>query len=246
MASCLHSGARMWTDARVIHARRGWDDLEGEQATKTKARVRDVPVLAPLRPLLAARSLALTPCDLDPLVFVAASIGRSRSTLTLLAERDAAGLEPIGLHEARHTYASTLIAAGANIKVVEKCMGHATIAMTLDRYAQPLRGGLDEAAAADAFLGHAPASTEDTPSSGRPGLSGPLACLPACPVTVSGVRAPSVFSFTPAGAAPRGPSSPLCRIGPGRGCVFSGGCAGHVRQAWGNLGHRGAIFELSG
>jgi integrase len=62
-------------------------------------------------------------------------------------------LQPIGLHEARHTCASTFIAAGANAKVIQTVMGHATIQMTFDRYGHLMPGGLEEpAAAADAYL----------------------------------------------------------------------------------------------
>jgi len=39
----------------------------------------------------------------------------------------AAGLTPITLHEARHTYASLLIAAGVNSKAISTYMGHASI-----------------------------------------------------------------------------------------------------------------------
>jgi integrase len=56
-------------------------------------------------------------------------------------------LEPITLHEARHTCASILIAAGVNAKALSVIMGHATIAMTLDTYGHLMPGGLDEAAA---------------------------------------------------------------------------------------------------
>lgn len=37
-------------------------------------------------------------------------------------------------HDLRHTCASLLIASGANIKVVQRQLGHATASMTLDRY----------------------------------------------------------------------------------------------------------------
>ncbi|MGI8559248.1 MAG: tyrosine-type recombinase/integrase, partial [Solirubrobacteraceae bacterium] len=57
-------------------------------------------------------------------------------------------LVPITLHEARHTCASLLIASGANAKVVQAVMGHATIGMTFDTYGHLMPGGLDEAAAA--------------------------------------------------------------------------------------------------
>ena len=57
-----------------------------------------------------------------------------------------AGLEPITLHEARHTFASMMIAAGVNAKALSTYMGHATIAITLDRYGHLMPG--NEAASA--------------------------------------------------------------------------------------------------
>jgi len=66
---------------------------------------------------------------------------------------DAAGLDSIALHEARHTCASVLIASGANPKVIQRIMGHATIAMTFDQYGHLLPDGVDTAAAAaNAYL----------------------------------------------------------------------------------------------
>jgi len=70
-------------------------------------------------------------------------------------------LAPITLHEARHTCASILIAAGVNAKALSIIMGHSTIAMTFDTYGHLMPGGLDEAAAATnaylARLGERPA-----------------------------------------------------------------------------------------
>jgi len=57
-----------------------------------------------------------------------------------------AGLEPVGLHEARHTYASLMIAAGVNAKALATFMGHASITVTLDRYGHLMPGSEDEAA----------------------------------------------------------------------------------------------------
>jgi integrase len=56
------------------------------------------------------------------------------------------GLVPHGL---RHTTASLAISAGANVKVVQRLLGHATAAMTLDRYAHLLSDDL--AGVADAL-----------------------------------------------------------------------------------------------
>ena len=59
-------------------------------------------------------------------------------------------------HGLRHTTASLAISAGANVKVVQRMLGHATAAMTLDRYGHLLSDDL--AGVADA-LGKAIEST---------------------------------------------------------------------------------------
>jgi integrase len=70
-----------------------------------------------------------------------------------LAAWKRAELAPIGLHEARHTFASTLIAAGVNAKAVTEAMGHASVTMTFDRYGHLMPDGRDEARTrVDAYL----------------------------------------------------------------------------------------------
>ena len=39
------------------------------------------------------------------------------------------------IHDLRHTAASLLVSAGANVKVVQRHLGHSTATQTLDRYA---------------------------------------------------------------------------------------------------------------
>ena len=63
------------------------------------------------------------------------------------ARADSADLEPITLHECRHSAISTWIAAGINLKVTSSMAGHASISITLDRYGHLLPGAEDEAAA---------------------------------------------------------------------------------------------------
>jgi integrase len=64
------------------------------------------------------------------------------------------GLTP---HELRHTAASLAIASGATVKGVQAMLGHASAAMTLDRYGHLFGDELDavadrlEAARADAL-----------------------------------------------------------------------------------------------
>lgn len=58
-----------------------------------------------------------------------------------------AGLPAMRLHDLRHTAASLMVAAGANVKVVQRMLGHASAAMTLDVYADLFDSDLDEVAA---------------------------------------------------------------------------------------------------
>jgi integrase len=65
----------------------------------------------------------------------------------------AAGLAPIGLHEGRHTCASIFIAAGVNVKALSSYLGHASIAITLDRYGHLMPRNEGEAVGlVDAYL----------------------------------------------------------------------------------------------
>jgi integrase len=57
-----------------------------------------------------------------------------------------AGLAEIGLHEARHTYASILIAAGVNAKAITQYLGHSSIEVTFDLYGHLMPGNEAEAA----------------------------------------------------------------------------------------------------
>jgi integrase len=64
----------------------------------------------------------------------------------------AAGLPPgTRFHDLRHFYASALIAANLNPKVIQARLGHATIAETMDTYGHPFpdsenlgRGAVDD------------------------------------------------------------------------------------------------------
>jgi integrase len=191
-ATALYAGLRRgelrglrWSDVdlegRVIRVQRGWDDKEGEQAGKSRAARREVPILDLLAPELAAHKLRSGGRAGDDLVFGrTASAAFVPSTIRLralaawkaenewrLKDADDAEnvelLEPLGLHEARHTFASLMIAAGANIKSIQAMMGHAAIAMTLDTYGHLMPGSLDAAAAAaNAYLAR---------GGGRPGLA---------------------------------------------------------------------------
>jgi len=140
--------------ANVIRVRRSWDAVEGLVEPKSHAGRRNVPIPAVLRSVLVEHMQ---------------SLGRSRGlafgeradtpfqpkTLANRAGRawKGAGLQPITLHECRHTFASLMIAAGVNAKALSSYMGHASVTITLDRYGHLMPGNEREAAGLlDAFL----------------------------------------------------------------------------------------------
>ena len=57
-----------------------------------------------------------------------------------------AGLEPLRIHDLRHTAASLAIEARAHPKQIQALLGHSSITTTLDRYGH-LLPGMDEALA---------------------------------------------------------------------------------------------------
>jgi integrase len=75
------------------------------------------------------------------------------------AEQELEPLQPIGLHEAQHTFASVCIAAGVNVKALSTYMGHASVTITLDRYGHLMPGHAAETVERiDAYLARDAAS----------------------------------------------------------------------------------------
>ena len=73
------------------------------------------------------------------------------ASFKLLLKR--AGLPDIRFHDLRHTCATLLLSRGQHPKLVQELLGHASVAMTLDRYSHVLpRMGDQTAAAMEAAL----------------------------------------------------------------------------------------------
>jgi integrase len=155
--------ALTWDDvdlaAGLIRVERAWDAKERVTVEpKSRAGRRQVPIPADLRDPLVEHKLATGRRNGD-LVF-----GRTPEIpfdASAVADRARAawwreGLDRIKLQEARHTYASLMIAAGVNFKALSTYMGHASVTITLDRYGHLMPGAEDEAAAMlDAYLARA-------------------------------------------------------------------------------------------
>ena len=178
-ALALYSGLRrgeLWAlrwedidlDAGVVHVRRAWDVHEGEIEPKSGAGIRKVPIASVLRTSLLEQKLRNGGRPEYRVLADADNRLRDSTTLTARAHRrwKAAGLKPIGLHECRHTFASLMIAAGVNAKALSTYIGHASIAITMDRYGHLMPGSEVEAAGKlDAYIRAARCKRLDDPVS---------------------------------------------------------------------------------
>jgi integrase len=158
-----------WSDideaVSVIHVQRGWDDSAGEIAPKSEKGARKVPIATALRLFLLEHKARTGRRDND-LVF-----GRTRTepfTPTHVRNRAlgawaatavgaffagrSADLDPIKLHECRHTYVSLMHEAGLSLERIGDYVGHSSSYMT-DRYRHLLEGHEQDAADRfDAYL----------------------------------------------------------------------------------------------
>lgn len=144
-------------DAGTIRVRESWDPLAGSIAPKTRTSQRTTPMPAVLRDLLLGHRGRGGGVAEDTLVF-GGSDGAPFHAASLYRRADrawsAAGLrDRLRLHQARHTYASFMIAASVNAKALSVFMGHSSIKVTFDLYGHLMPGTEAEAAALlDRFL----------------------------------------------------------------------------------------------
>ncbi len=134
---------------RRVHVTRSMTEIRGRAVfgTPKNHQRRSVPLPAFLVEPLHAQVDGRAP---DELAFTSRSgaVLRNRNFRTQVFDRAAreVGLEGLTPHELRHTAASLAIAAGANVKAVQRMLGHASAAMTLDVYAGLFADDLDEVA----------------------------------------------------------------------------------------------------
>jgi len=164
----------------VIEVRESWDPKEGPIAPKTRRSRRSVPMPDVLRGLLLDRRLRRNTPSKQALVFgdgtdepfVAERLYRHADRTW----RDAGISERLRLHQARHTYASFMIAAGVNPKALSTFMGHSSITVTFDLYGHLMPGTEAEGAALlDAYLeSKAGADEQAGRRAHRGGSTGPI------------------------------------------------------------------------
>jgi integrase len=126
-----------WSDVDLatglIRVQRSMSSRGETGEPKSRAGRRTVPIIAALRDLLIEHKLVTQRAE----GFIFGSSATAPFTPTAVRRRALtawrrAGLDPIGLHECRHTFASLLIAAGVNAKAITAYLGHASIQTTFD------------------------------------------------------------------------------------------------------------------
>ncbi len=136
-------------ERRRIHVQRSMVEVRGRAVfgTPKSHQRRSVPLPAFLVDRLRRHLSGRSP---DDLAFTSrqGAVLRNRNFRGQVFDAAAAsvGLPGLTPHELRHTAASLAVAAGANVKAVQKMLGHASAAMTLDVYAGLFGDDLDEVA----------------------------------------------------------------------------------------------------
>jgi integrase len=170
-ATALYAGLRLgelraldWQHVDLasgtIAVERNYDPKAGFVEPKSRAGRRRVPVPSILRETLVEHKL-ISERDAGLVFGRSADSPFNPSSVNARATKawSDADLEPIGLHECRHTCASYFIAAGINAKTLSTFLGHASITTTLDRYGHLFPGSEAEAASlVDAYLARADTS----------------------------------------------------------------------------------------
>jgi integrase len=145
-------------DARRIRVRRSITQVGGklvEGNPKSKAGRRSVPIPERLVPMLKARIDGRLPGAAAVTSAKGSRLGlenwkRSVRWRAVIAE---IGRDKLRVHDLRHTYASLSRRAGADLRLLQKAMGHASITVTAHTYADLFDDELDDIAAALDSLG---------------------------------------------------------------------------------------------
>ncbi|MFI9295361.1 tyrosine-type recombinase/integrase [Streptomyces gardneri] len=127
-------------ERNLLHVRQQWLLKQGELGPlKTESSRRTVPLadvlVTMLRPLVESAESSSAP----HLLF---TLGRRVEGMWAKAIKDAG--VAARFHDLRHHFASVLIGSGADVKAVQKILGHTSAAMTLDTYAHYFHGTADD------------------------------------------------------------------------------------------------------
>ena len=115
----------------LIHVRRQRLRVAGQLTTappKSAAAVRDVPILPELDAALRRLPLML------PNTFLVSCSPETLARRWRRAQERAGIAQPYRLHDLRHTYATRMVRAGVNVRVLQYMVGHSTLDLTMRTY----------------------------------------------------------------------------------------------------------------
>lgn len=132
----------------AILVERSWSRYGGFQEPKAQSSRRAVPMMPSLASLLEEHFHAEGSPAPDALMFsfngaVPLDPGNTRRELYKALEQ--AGLKHVSLHSLRHSFASFMLASGASVKALQRCLGHASASMTLNTYSHFVQEDLGNA-----------------------------------------------------------------------------------------------------
>jgi integrase len=121
--------------ARWPHVFWDADEIMVAQSKSDAGEGRRVPMVGPLKKILREEWMRAGRLAAGPIVTRSVASGKWQAR----ADRawETAGLVRVTMHEARHTYASFLMAAGYNLKQIQEYLGHADL-VTTGRYIKNL------------------------------------------------------------------------------------------------------------
>jgi len=144
-----HNTITVTVTQQLVDARGGGFDV---RSLKTKKSRRSVAILPHVAKVLASHldEDGFAQPGADGLVFTSAlgdplrleNFRRREWTPACMQ----AGVGHVRIHDLRHTCASLAIASGADVLVLQRMLGHASAAMTLDRYGHLMPGQAEEIA----------------------------------------------------------------------------------------------------
>ena len=130
----------------VLGLRRGDIDLEAGliRVERQRVRVGGQIVTAPPKSAAGTRDVPISP-ELEPILREAVRFLLPNALIVPIApetlahkwrdaQRKAGIAEPYRLHDLRHTYATRLVLAGVNIRVLQYAIGHASYQLTMQTY----------------------------------------------------------------------------------------------------------------
>ena len=130
-----------WGEATALTV--GDVDFKRHRLHVTKNVTKVGPVSEALRPICEGRDAAELLFHGEHGGYVQpVSIGRNHASWYTRAF-ELSGVPPIRAHDLRHTAASIAVHSGANVKAIQRMLGHSSAAMTLDRYADLFSEDLD-------------------------------------------------------------------------------------------------------